>query len=68
MLAFRRIPGGLSAGFALGLFWLVLNWGLDIALLLPMSGQGIAEWFQDIGLRYLVLLFTAMAMGSVAAR
>ncbi|MCB1367318.1 MAG: hypothetical protein KDK00_06120 [Rhodobacteraceae bacterium] len=68
VLAFRRIPGGLSAGFALGLFWLVLNWGLDIALLLPMSGQGIAEWFQDIGLRYLVLLFTAMAMGSVAAR
>lgn len=68
VLAFRRLSGGLAAGFALGLFWLVLNWGLDIAVLLPMSGQGIGEWFQATGLRYLALLFTAMAMGAVAGR
>jgi len=68
VLAFRRVPKTLIAGLQLGLFWLGLNWALDIAVLLPMSGQSISAWFQDIGLRYLVLPLTAMAMGAVAAR
>lgn len=68
VLAFRRVPKTLIAGLLLGLFWLGLNWALDIAVLLPMSGQGIGAWFQDIGLRYLMIPVMAMAIGAAAQR
>lgn len=66
--AFRHISPTWQAGLALGLFWLALNWALDIALLLPMSGQSLPDYAADIGLRYLVLPMIATAMGAVASK
>jgi hypothetical protein len=66
VVAFRKLPATLMSGLGLGLFWMALNLGLDIAVLLPMSGQPISAWFQDIGLRYLLIPVMAMAIGAAA--
>ncbi|MCB1517426.1 MAG: hypothetical protein KDJ19_07420 [Hyphomicrobiaceae bacterium] len=51
-----------ASGLIIGLYWLALNWVLDILILLPMSGSDIGTWFTDIGLRYLVLPMMAIAI------
>ena len=40
-------------GAIVGTAWLLLNWILDVVVLLPMSGQTIERYFLEIGLRYL---------------
>lgn len=65
-VAFRRITPTLRSGLALGLLWLVLNLGLDLAVLVPMAKMTTAGYLQDIGLRYLLLPIVAAAMGLVA--
>lgn len=66
--AFRAVPATLATGAAIGIAWLLINLGLDLAILLPMSGMGLATYAADIGLRYLLLPLTAAAMGLVAER
>lgn len=39
---------------------------LDIAVRLPLSGQSIDAWFQEIGLRCLMIPVMAMAIGAEA--
>lgn len=51
-----------ASGLIIGLYWLALNWVLDIIVLVPMSGGDIGAWFMDIGLRYLVLPMMAIAV------
>jgi hypothetical protein len=65
---FRRIPIIRGAGLAIGLYWLLINWVLDIAILVPMSGSDIGTWFTDIGLRYLVIPMMGVALCLVATR
>lgn len=36
-----------------GTSWLLLNWILDLIVLLPMTGQSLDRYFLEIGLRYL---------------
>lgn len=45
----------LNEGIRLGLVWLVLNWLLDFAALLPVMNLSILQYFKEIGLRYLVM-------------
>ena len=66
VLAFRHLSANIKTGLSIGLFWLGINVVLDLAILLPLSGQGFGEWFQAIGLRYLTIPVMAMAMGAVA--
>ena len=66
--AFRRVTPSFANGLALGLVWLVLNWALDIAILVGAMGMPASEWFQAIGLRYLMIPIMATAMGTLAAR
>lgn len=68
VLIFRRIRPTLASGFAIGVYWLAINWILDLLILLPMSGTGVTAYFYDIGLRYLLLPMIAVAMGLVAQR
>lgn len=63
---FRHIRPSLGTGLAIGLCWLILNWLLDILVLLPLSGDPITSWFANIGLRYLVLPIVAIGMGAIA--
>ena len=65
---FRSVRPTLASGLVIGLYWLLINWALDIVVLVPMAGSDIGTWFGDIGLRYLSILFIAVGMGLVAGR
>ncbi|PJZ59159.1 hypothetical protein EHQ76_19935 [Leptospira barantonii] len=54
----------LSAGF----IWLIINWGLDFLILLPMSKMSPADYFIQIGLGYIAMVFVSFAIGWVADR
>jgi hypothetical protein len=53
--ALRGWPPAAHAGLSIGLLFLAFNLVLDIAVLLPMTGMGLVNWFYDIGLRYMLL-------------
>ena len=55
----------LRQGIVLGVVWIAVNWLLDVAVLLPLSGMSPGRYFLEIGLRYLAILFTTTAIGYV---
>lgn len=58
----------LYEGMMLGLVWLVVNWALDLAALLPIIQLTPQRYFAEIGLRYIAILPTTMAIGFVLWR
>ena len=68
VFAFRKTPATVMAGLTLGLFWAVINWALDLAILLPMSGMAFGDYVIEIGMRYLLIPIIAIAIGYVAER
>lgn len=42
----------LRQGIIVGVAWLIINWLLDILILLPLSKQPILRYFLEIGLEY----------------
>lgn len=65
---FRSLRPSVTMALAVGLLWMGLNWILDIAALLPMSGMDFGTWFTDVGIRYLTIPIIAGGMGLVANR
>jgi len=63
---FRRRPHFGHAGLVVGALWLVINLALDVAILLPLSGMRLGTYVGDIALRYLVIVFMAMAVDAVS--
>ncbi len=53
----------LHEGVIIGVSWLIINWVLDILVLLPLSKMTIPVYFAQIGLRYLVIPFMSIAIG-----
>lgn len=63
---FKRIDSGfLKEGIVVGIVWLAINLGLDLLILLPMSGMSIADYFTQIGLRYIVIPVMAIMVGKI---
>ncbi len=58
----------LREGIIVGVVWLVINWVLDFVVLLPLNGMDPLTYFEQIGLRYLVLLFMAVTIGYIVER
>ncbi len=58
----------LREGIIVGVVWLAINWVLDFAILLPLNHMDLITYFEQIGLRYLVLLFMAIAIGYIVER
>ncbi|MBN2511151.1 MAG: hypothetical protein JXB03_12805 [Spirochaetales bacterium] len=58
----------IKEGAIAGLVWFAINILLDIAVLLPMSGMGIGQYFAEIGLRYLVMPAMSISIGVSLAR
>jgi hypothetical protein len=64
VLYFRGITRDfLREGALAGFSWLLVNWILDILVLLPLSHQSIPAYAGDIGLRYLVIPVMALMLG-----
>ena len=49
-------------GVKVGITWLLINWILDIAILIPMMGISIPGYFSQIGLGYIVIAVMAISM------
>ena len=64
--AFGRITPTWKSGLMIGLYWLILNLGLDLAVLVALMGMDLREYLLDIGLRYALIPIIAAAMGRVA--
>ena len=52
--------------WTIAIVWMVISWVLDIAILLPLSGETIGEWFAATGARYFTILVMALLAAAVA--
>ncbi len=57
----------LKEGIAAGLIWFSVNILLDLVVLIPMSGMSLADYFTQIGLRYLAMPAMCIAVGAALA-
>jgi len=53
----------LREGITVGIVWFIINILLDLLILIPMSGMSIADYFTQIGVRYLVIPAMAITIG-----
>lgn len=53
-------------GITVGLCWFLINIVLDVIVLLPMSQMDFGTYFQQIGMRYLLIPIISTGMGYVA--
>ncbi|MCQ1538762.1 hypothetical protein FTO68_07165 [Methanocalculus taiwanensis] len=68
-LYLRSLPAGtnwLTAGIIVGISWLLINWALDLMVMVALFGMGGWEWFIEIGSRYLVIPAMAILAGAAA--
>jgi uncharacterized membrane protein YpjA len=64
VIYFHRVNTGyLKEGIIVGIVWLVINWVLDLVVLVPMAKMGIGTYFGQIGLRYLMIPTMSIAIG-----
>ncbi len=65
---YRNISGDyIREGFFIGGAWLLINWGLDFFILMPLSGMDIMQYFAQIGIRYLMIPIMSVMSGYIAA-
>jgi len=57
----------LKEGMMVGIVWFGLNILLDLLILIPMSRMTIADYFAQIGLRYLAMPAMSIAVGATLA-
>ncbi len=66
ILSFKKINSNfLANGCLIGLTWLAINWLLDIFILIPLSEMTFEDYFLQIGIRYLIIPITSIALGYV---
>ena len=53
----------LKEGILVGLTWFGINILLDLLFLIPMSGMSVADYFTQIGIRYLVIPAMCITVG-----
>ena len=49
-------------GIKVGMAWLLINWALDVAILIPMMNIDVPGYFMQIGLGYLVAPAMSISM------
>lgn len=65
---FKKISNSyLREGIIVGLTWFSINILLDLLVLIPMSGMSVADYFTQIGLRYLVMPVMSIMVGAALA-
>ncbi len=53
-------------GYLAGGIWLILNWVMDILILIPLSGMDLPTYFGDIGIRYCIIPVMTVMAGKIA--
>ncbi len=68
VMYFRKVEKGFQQeGVQVGLLWLLINWAIDLAILVPMAHLSIPAYLNEIGLRYLSIPMTTIAIGALMA-
>lgn len=68
-LYLRSLPqqtAWITAGLTIGLSWLLINWALDLLVMVGLFGMEPWEWFMGIGSRYLIIPMMALLAGASA--
>ncbi|MCP1715956.1 hypothetical protein J2T58_001830 [Methanocalculus alkaliphilus] len=68
-LYLRSLPqqtAWITAGLTIGTSWLLINWALDLLVMVGLFGMGPWEWFMGIGSRYLIIPMMALLAGASA--
>jgi len=55
-------------GIVVGLSWFIINILLDVIFLLPMAQMDFGIYFQQIGMRYLIMPIISTGMGYIARK
>ncbi len=64
ILYFRKVQSSfLNHGILIGCVWFVINFVLDIIILLPLSGMSFSDYLIQIGLRYLMAPIMSIMAG-----
>ena len=58
----------LREGITLGATWMIVNWILDYAALLPFTKMPLARYFMEIGIEYIGMAVLTAAIGYVLER
>ncbi|VVB75590.1 Uncharacterised protein [Candidatus Tiddalikarchaeum anstoanum] len=61
VLYFKKSKTDIRGAWIVVIIWLVVNWLLDFALLMPYTGYDFGKYFLDIGISY-----PAMVVGPLA--
>lgn len=56
----------LREGITIGIIWFIVSIILDLIILVPMSQMSIANYFSEIGIRYLTIPIMSTTIGYVA--
>lgn len=60
---FKKIKKNyLREGIFVGIIWFLINIFLDLIILIPMSKMALADYFAQIGLRYLIIPVMSIAI------
>ena len=68
-LYLRSLPqetAWIAAGMTIGITWLLINWILDILVMVGLFGVEPWDWFAGIGSRYLIIPMMALLAGASA--
>ena len=64
VIYFRKVQSGfVNQGIIIGIVWFVVNFILDLAILLPISGMNYSDYLVQIGLRYLMIPIMSIMAG-----
>lgn len=55
IMYFKNEKKDIKNAWTVGIAWLVVNWLLDFALLMPYTGYDFGKYFLEIGLAYFVI-------------
>lgn len=62
---FKKIDADyMKEGILVGVIWYIINILLDLVILVPMSGMSIADYFAQIGLRYIMIPVMSITVGT----
>ncbi len=65
---FKKIDTNyIKEGLYVGLIWFSINILLDLLILVPMSEMSVANYFTQIGLRYLLMPVMSIMIGTILA-
>ena len=62
ILYFKKNKPSVKEAWMVAVIWLVVNWLLDFALLMPYTGYNFGAYFLDIGIAYPAMLVGPLAI------